>query len=60
MCVVAGSVKGIIGEGMPQYRHPDIHGNMYITFEIEFPVDGFLDEENLIVSERKIHVCNIY
>lgn len=50
--VSPGSVKGIIGEGMPQYRHPDIHGNMYITFEIEFPVDGFLDEENLIKLEQ--------
>ena len=33
---ITGQIKMIRGAGMPSYRHHN-PGNMYITFEIEFP-----------------------
>lgn len=31
-----GAKKIIVGEGMPSLRHHD-HGNLYVTFDVEFP-----------------------
>ncbi|EDO36691.1 predicted protein [Nematostella vectensis] len=42
-----GCIRGIVGEGMPAYRHPFDKGNLYIKFDIEFPPNGFLPEEKL-------------
>ncbi|TDL25612.1 DnaJ-domain-containing protein [Rickenella mellea] len=30
------------GEGMPQYKHPDQKGNLYIVFDVEFPSEDWL------------------
>ncbi|KAK6034193.1 DnaJ region [Cooperia oncophora] len=38
-------VRGIVGEGMPQRRHHDIRGNLYIKFDVTFPNDHFLEDE---------------
>ena len=43
-------VRGIKEEGLPVYRHSDIKGNLYITFEIEFPENGDLSEQSIEVS----------
>lgn len=43
-------VKGIRGEGMPQYKNPFEKGNLYITFDIEFP-DSFPSTEKLQLLE---------
>jgi len=32
------------------YRHSDIKGNLYITFEIEFPENGKITEQSIVVS----------
>ena len=30
---------------MPQYDNNNLHGALYITFDVEFPKEGFLDDE---------------
>ena len=45
-----GMVKGIADEGMPQFRHSDVKGNLYVQFDVEFPGDNFLQEEDIKVS----------
>lgn len=42
-----GTIKGVKGEGMPIYRNPFEHGNLYIKFQVEFPEKHFTSEENL-------------
>lgn len=31
------------GEGMPVYKHPDTHGDMYIVFKIDMPGEEWLN-----------------
>ncbi|GAB1609419.1 dnaJ homolog subfamily A member 2-like [Argonauta hians] len=38
-----GTVKVVKGEGMPIYRNPFEKGDLYITFDIEFPPNNFLE-----------------
>lgn len=33
------------GEGMPNYENNNLHGIMYITFDVEFPKNDFTDDE---------------
>lgn len=35
--VVPDVMLGVRDYGMPQHRHPELHGNLYVEFEIEFP-----------------------
>ena len=48
---ILGCVRGIQGEGMPQFRHPDIKGNLYVKFNVKFPEDNFADEKTLSVRD---------
>ena len=48
--LIADCVRGIREEGMPIHRHPDVRGNLYITFEIEFPESGSLNEQSIVVG----------
>lgn len=48
--ITPGSVKVIEGKGMPSYRHHNF-GNLYITFEIEFPAANSIDHEKLAKLE---------
>ena len=43
-------VKGIPEEGMPQFRHPELKGNLYVHFDVQFPENAFLEEKDLKVS----------
>lgn len=45
-----GTVKVIESKGMPSYRHHNF-GNMYVTFEVEFPEPTFADPEKLRLLE---------
>ncbi|KAF9946475.1 hypothetical protein BGZ72_000292 [Mortierella alpina] len=36
-----GDVKKIIGEGMPHFKRPIDKGDLFITFEVEFPKDNW-------------------
>lgn len=47
-----GCIRGVIGEGMPQYRRPFSKGNLYIKFNVVFPETNFLDEEKLKELEK--------
>ncbi|EYC40517.1 hypothetical protein Y032_0608g593 [Ancylostoma ceylanicum] len=38
-------IRGIVGEGMPQRRHHDIRGNLYVKFDVAFPNDHFIEDE---------------
>ncbi|KPI93895.1 DnaJ-like subfamily A member 2 [Papilio xuthus] len=42
-----GDLKGIQGEGMPQYKNPFEKGNLYVKFNIVFPENNFGTEEQL-------------
>ncbi|KAI1318306.1 hypothetical protein EDD11_006819 [Mortierella claussenii] len=42
-----GQVKRIIGEGMPHYKRPIDKGDLYITFEVEFPKDNWATASSL-------------
>lgn len=33
------------GEGMPNYHNNNLHGTLYITFDVEFPKQEFSDEQ---------------
>lgn len=43
-------VRAVEGEGMHDYRHHNLKGNIYFVFDVTFPENGFLDEANLQVS----------
>lgn len=38
-------IRGVRGQGMPIPRHPDMRGNLFVRFEVEFPEDHFLKKE---------------
>lgn len=42
------------GEGMRDYRHHDLKGNLYFVFDVEFPENGFLDETKLQVISNPL------
>ncbi|KAG0215346.1 hypothetical protein BGX28_000086 [Mortierella sp. GBA30] len=42
-----GDVKKITGEGMPHFKRPIDKGDLYITFEVEFPKDNWATAGNL-------------
>lgn len=33
------------GEGMPNYENNNLHGTLYITFDVEFPKQELSDED---------------
>lgn len=33
------------GEGMPNYENNNLHGTLYVTFDVEFPKQEFTSEE---------------
>merc|ERR1711977_378437 len=35
-------MKAIKGEGMPTFKNPFVHGNLFLILTIEFPESGFL------------------
>ena len=37
-----GDVKVLSGEGMPHYKRPFDKGDLFVTFEIEFPAPGWI------------------
>ena len=45
-----GCILGVPNEGMPQFRQPDVKGNLYVKFDVEFPESNFLDEDQLKVN----------
>lgn len=47
---VAGCVRVVKGEGMPQYRNPFEKGDLYIKFDVQFPESNWISPEKLNVS----------
>ncbi|XP_064393487.1 dnaJ homolog subfamily A member 2-like [Halichondria panicea] len=39
--------RGLEGWGIPVFRRPDVKGNLYVQFTIQFPDSGFLEESQL-------------
>ena len=60
--VEPASVRCIDGEGMPIYRNPFEKGNLYITFEVTFPPDGFITNgqceklENILPPKKRLQI----
>lgn len=46
-----GDEKKIESEGMPIYRNPMLKGNLYVSFNIKFPINHFATEEKLKMLE---------
>jgi DnaJ family protein A protein 2 len=46
-----GSLKGVIGEGMPRYRNPFEKGNLYVKFDVTFPDNHFAAEPQIQALE---------
>ena len=44
-------IKGLSEEGMPMYKRPELKGNLYFEFEIEFPDSTFFSDPD------KLAVC---
>ncbi|EGT46994.1 CBN-DNJ-19 protein [Caenorhabditis brenneri] len=40
-----GLVRGVVGKGMPNKKYPNLKGNLFVEFDVEFPKDHFLDED---------------
>lgn len=49
--IAPGTVKVIEGKGMPSYRHHNF-GNLYVSFDVEFPPPGFATTEQLSLLEK--------
>lgn len=47
-----GDIKGIEGEGMPQYKNPFERGNLYINFEVKMPDNYFAPDAKLKKLEK--------
>lgn len=47
-----GSVRCVVGEGMPFYRNPFEKGNFLVRFEITFPPENFAPPEDLQKLEK--------
>uniref|UniRef100_A0A8R1DQQ1 DnaJ homolog subfamily A member 2 n=1 Tax=Caenorhabditis japonica TaxID=281687 RepID=A0A8R1DQQ1_CAEJA len=41
-----GTVKGVVGKGMPNKKYPELKGNLFVEFDVGFPTDHFLEVEN--------------
>jgi DnaJ family protein B protein 11 len=39
------------GEGMPNYENNNLHGTLYISFDVEFPKNDLTDEEKEKIKE---------
>lgn len=48
-----GMVKMIRSQGMPSHRHHD-HGNMYITFDVQFPEKNWTSDEKAFAMLKSI------
>lgn len=50
------------GEGMPHYDNNNLHGALYITFDVEFPKEGFSEEEKESLKKilKQKSVNNVY
>lgn len=58
-CRALGTVKGIEGEGMCDTRHRDFRGNLYFVFDVDFPENSFLGEDDLKVRLVGEALCNL-
>lgn len=47
---MAGCIRMVKGEGMPQYRNPFEKGDLYIKFDVQFPENNWISPEKLNVS----------
>lgn len=47
-----GEVKCVMGEGMPQYKNPFEKGRLLVKFEIKFPEDNWIPEEQIKELEK--------
>lgn len=45
--IKTGEIKMISDEGMPIYRQSISNGNLYVKFNVVFPVDGFFNEDSI-------------
>lgn len=45
------------GEGMPNYENNNVRGNLYITFDIDFPKTQFSEEDKQSTCSVRFFVC---
>lgn len=42
------------GEGMPNFENNNLHGNLYVTFDIDFPKQDFTAQEKEGISSKQV------
>lgn len=47
-----GETKMITNEGMPHYKRPFDKGNLFVTFEVNFPPPNWVAENKLLMLEQ--------
>lgn len=46
------------GEGMPNYENNNLHGTLYVTFDVEFPKQEFTSEEKEGKIKQKFNLLS--
>lgn len=57
---LVGSIRTVIGEGMPIYRNPFEKGNLFVKFEVTFPPNGFAEPDKLKVKIFLVPLSFVY
>ncbi len=39
------------GEGMPNYENNNLHGTLYVTFDVDFPKGQLNEEDKLLIKD---------
>ena len=52
--IAPGTIRGIPNEGMPIYKNPFEKGNHYIKFDVKFPENNVMNEEDIKVNYFRI------
>jgi len=47
-----GSIRGVPNEGMPVYKNPYERGNLYIKFDVKFPEQNSISDEQISKLEK--------
>lgn len=51
-CLSPGTIRAIEKEGMPIYKNPFEKGNLYVKFDVKFPENNSLSEEQISKLEK--------
>jgi DnaJ family protein A protein 1 len=50
--IKTGDIKSVLNEGMPQYKNPFEKGRLVIQFDVKFPDDYWIPEDQIALLEK--------